>query len=159
MIRLLLEVLYAFPVEGADSYIVSVSYKGLVRGILEAAHVPASHLESVYSALLHTRKLGRAEGRKKLVQALDGLHCSAALTNLMNKLWESQDKDCLVQVKVLQDALAGTTYGSEAVRQLRQVLEFASAMLPNQTDRIRIVVDPALSLPRYQVICRNIDVP
>ena len=150
IIRVLLEVLYAFPVEGPDSYIVSVSYKGLVKGITEAVRVPQSHVEDVCIALLHSRKLGRSAGRKKLLHVMNGLDCMEALTNLMNKLWLAQNEGCLAQVKVLQDALAGSPDGMEAVRQLRQVLELACAMLPNQCDRIRIVVDPALSLPRYQ---------
>ena len=150
VIRVLMEVLHAFPVEGADSYIVTVSYKGLAQGILEANHVPSSHCENVYRAMLHTRKLGRSAGRRKLAHELHGLECAGSLTSLMNRLWESHDKGLPAQIKVLQDAVAGSPGGSEALRQLRRVLHLAVAMLPSQQDRIRIVIDPALSLATFQ---------
>ena len=152
VLRVLLEALHACPLESSDSYIVSVSYKGLMCGMLQAKDVPPSRMEDVYMALIHTRKLGRTAGRKKLAHVLgeEDQAMPKSLTSLLNKLWEAQDKGCLAQVKVLQDALMSSAEGSEAVRQLRQVLEFVCAMLPHQSDRIRITVDPTLSLPLYK---------
>ena len=159
VLRVLFEVLQSFPVEGSDSYVVTVSYEGLVHGLLEACHVPASHAEDVRSALAHARKLGRSAGRKKLALALRGLESvrAGALAAAVDRLWEAEDKGLghQAQLKVLQDALGGSSAGTAAVRCLRQVLELACAMLPagmslGAGSAVRLVVDPALSLPRYR---------
>ena len=148
-VRVLLEILSEFPLEGPGSYILTISCMDVLDGMMQAAQVPANRRRELHHAILQSSILERgAAGRKKLLHMCKNLDCVERIWEVLNKVWEAQDKGLLAQVKVLNEFLSSSVQGSKAIKDLKMTVELLLAMLPPNIDKIRLLIDPALHLER-----------